>query len=1318
MSWQRKLGWAAIILVSFLVVIGLAGILVLRSTGFHKWVLAKMKQTASESIGGRVEIQSYTFSFPTLTANAYGITVHGTETQSAKPLLQADQLEITLKIVSLRYKRVDLKEIIVRHPVVNLLARKDGTLNLPHAPQKSNSSTSIWDLGIQHVLVSNGEVSYNDVKTPLDADLHDLQFETSSQGWTHTYGGSLSYRDGHLKYGTFKPLPHALNARFTANPSQFNLQPLVLRVASSAIQLDGSVQNFSNPTANGRYKITLYPQDLRSAFNNQDIPSGEITLAGSMRYQYDANRPLLRTLLVDGQLNSRELAVNSPDLRTVIRNLEGKFRLANGNLVARSFVADVLGGHLIADANMQNLYSTKAVSTVRATLQALSLAEARAAMKTDNFRQVRITGHIDGTADASWVGSTSNLKAHSDITLKAALASSQAGSTPVPLDGAVHLTYAKAPNLATLTNSFIRTLRTRLDLNGTAGQRLSLRVVAHAADLRELDTLAAALQKTNPQSTGNSTPTPSINLAGAADAQIAVQGTSRDPQIRGQIKASNLQVKNSQWRSLQLALQASKSGITIQSGSLLNARQGYLNFDGSAQLTNWHYEPANTINLQVTSRGLAINQLLELANLNYPVTGNPATDISLHGSQLNPVGKGSIRLLQARIYGQTMQTVSLQFTADGNAVNSSLTANMPAGAAKADLVLYPKDKGYEVRVNVPGIRLAQLQAVLGKNLQLQGVLTASASGRGTLDNPQLTATVQIPQLQVCQASLSGIKAQLDVADRKAQLALDSEIAQSSLQARGTVDLADGYYTRATFDTKALPIQGLIALFQPVKANGPTGQLEMHASLNGPLKNRDRLQAELVIPTLNASYQGLQIGNKNPIRVRYANSIAVVEPAEIAGTDTDLRLQGQMPLRGNAPVTLAAVGAVDMKLLRFFQSDLQSSGKLGLDVRATVAVSHPTLQGQLRVQDVTVLPPDAPVGVEHLNGVLDVSNERITITQLTGQSGGGRISATGIIGYRPQLQMNVALKAAGVRVRYQDAIRTVLDCDLNLQGTSEASTLNGRVIIENLGFTQSDLDLTQLASAFQTGSETAPSQGMANNLKLNISVESSQNLSLASTALNLEGSVHLKVVGTAADTVIVGRTSFDRGEVFLMSRRFHIQPGSVVSLDNPSRTEPVLNVSLGTTVNQYDLTLHFIGPLDKLRTNYISDPPLATADVINLLVRGQTVEQAEAAPSNVGASSLLAQGAASGVSSGIQKLAGFSSFSIDPTLGGNDSNPGARIALQKRLSKSFLFTFSTDVTSAQREIIQGEYQFNRRWSATVTRNENGGFAVDGKFHTTF
>ena len=163
---------------------------------------------------------------------------------------------------------------------------------------------------------------------------------------------------------------------------------------------------------------------------------------------------------------------------------------------------------------------------------------------------------------------------------------------------------------------------------------------------------------------------------------------------------------------------------------------------------------------------------------------------------------------------------------------------------------------------------------------------------------------------------------------------------------------------------------------------------------------------------------------------------------------------------------------------------------------------------------------------------------------------------------------------------------------------------------------------------------------------------------------------------------------------------------------------MLNILLTTTISQYNLSLSLRGPLNKMQTSYVSDPPLPTADIINLITRGKTSQQAAASPSNLAASSLLAQGAASQVSSGVQKLVGLSSLSIDPTLGGNNSDPGARIAMQKRVTNNFLFTFATDVTSAQRELIQGEYQFNKRWSASVTRDENGGFAVDGKYRKRF
>jgi translocation and assembly module TamB len=1304
------------VLVASITVLGVAGYLVLRSARFHGYLLAQIEKQASEATGAQVRIQDFALHVSGLGADAYGITVRGSELASSRPLAQAEQLMIRLKIVSLLRKKVDLREIVLRHPVVHLQLRKDGSTNLPTPPKSnSNASSSPFDLGIQHVVVEHGEIYYNDVKTPLDAELHELQAEIKAEPVGKGYNGSLSYRDGRVLYGDMKPLPHDLSASFNATPSEFTVKPLVLTVASSTIELEGEVRNYSRPYASGSYKITIHPQDARPALRNASIPTGEVTLTGSVRYQQQDNVPAVRALALDGHVSGRELAVSTADLSAVIRNVRGEFNLANGNLDVRELQADLLGGHMTATATMKHL-DANSTAKVHASMQALSLRAANGALRTARLDPMPMDGQISGTADAAWAGSVKNIEARAEITLKAALTGASAETRPVPVDGAVHLRYDSRSGVATLTNTFMHTPGTRVEMDGTTGQSLNLRIQAHAADLAEVNALAAAFQRVGPEGPARTSPPRSISLAGGADLQLLVDGSRSDPRIRGHLAGRSLQVENTQWRSLELRLEASKSGILIREGSLVNARQGHINFAVGSGLSNWHYLPSSPVTVEVNSRDLAINQLLQLARLDYPISGILSVDLSMHGSQLNPVGSGSVRLTQANVYGQPLHQLSIQSQGNGDALTSSLSMNLPAGSAKANLVYYPKRKGYEVQLDVPSVNLAQLQGVQERNPGVAGILTASANGRGTLDDPQLTLSAQVPRLQIRDASISGIKTNINVANHQAHLVLDSEVAQTSVQARGTMNIRDGYYIRANLDTKGMPIEGLLALYGPVQSNGPRGILEVHASAEGPLNDKNRIQAQLIIPTLKADYQGLQIGNTHPIRIHYANSIVALEPAEIAGTDTTLRLQGQLPLQGTAPVTLSAVGTVDMQLLRFVQRDLQSSGKLQFDVRAAGPTDHPTVQGQLRLQNVSMMSADAPVGLQNFNGVLDVSNDQVTIKQLTGESGGGQISARGTIGYRPQLQMNVALQAKNVRIRYQDAIRTVLGGDLNLVGTSQAANLNGRVLIDSLSFTQ-NFDLATLAGQIQSGPESAPSEGMANKIKLDIGVQTARDLNLTSSAVSLQGQANLHVVGTAADPVIVGRTEFTAGDIFLMNKRYQIERG-VIQFSNPNRTEPVLNLLLTTTINQYNLSLTFLGPLDKMQTSYISDPPLPTADVINLIARGQTTQQAATSPSNFGASSLLAQGAASEVSGGLQKLAGLSALSIDPTLGGNTSDPGARIAMQKRVTNNFLFTFATDVTSTQRELIQGEYQFNKHWSASVTRDENGGFAVDGKFHKRY
>jgi translocation and assembly module TamB len=95
------------------------------------------------------------------------------------------------------------------------------------------------------------------------------------------------------------------------------------------------------------------------------------------------------------------------------------------------------------------------------------------------------------------------------------------------------------------------------------------------------------------------------------------------------------------------------------------------------------------------------------------------------------------------------------------------------------------------------------------------------------------------------------------------------------------------------------------------------------------------------------------------------------------------------------------------------------------------------------------------------------------------------------------------------------------------------------------------------------------------------------------------------------------------------------------------------------------------------------------------------------------------GHSSQVSGKIANLAGVSQLQIDPGLGAdNGQNPGARIAIQQRVTSNLLVTFATDITSTQRQAIQVEYKLNPKWSVSGTRNQNGGFGVDGRYRKDF
>jgi translocation and assembly module TamB len=563
-----------------------------------------------------------------------------------------------------------------------------------------------------------------------------------------------------------------------------------------------------------------------------------------------------------------------------------------------------------------------------------------------------------------------------------------------------------------------------------------------------------------------------------------------------------------------------------------------------------------------------------------------------------------------------------------------------------------------------------------------------------------------------------------VQNHLATIALDSDIAKVYLKARGTVGIETPYMADIHLDSGKIDFQPLVALYAPAQAADLSGQTELHATLRGPLADKNRVEAHLEIPNLDVHYKQFQLAAAKPIIADYKNGTATLQPTSIRGTGTSIDAQAVVPVTTPKAASFLVKGNVDLGIAQMIVPDITSSGQLQFDIDSKRYGPGANLNGQIKIVNANLHTVDSPVGLDHVNGAINVTQTRLEISRFEGQMGGGTINATGAVAYRPGIQFHLGLSANNIRMRYPEGVRAILASNLALTGNTQESQLTGQVKIQRVSFTP-DFDLSTFTSQFSEGgsSDSGTPGSFTQGMKLNIAVQSTSQMNLVSSQVSIKGDANLRVVGTAADPVILGRTNLTGGEFFLAGNRYEVQHGTIDFL-NPVRTEPVLNIQVKTRIDEYNINLALSGPVERLQTTYTSDPALPPVDIINLIATGKTVESAAANPSPsptsaLGAQSLLASGISSQVSGKIAKLAGVSQLQIDPGLGtDNGQNPGARIAIQQRVTSNLLVTYATDVTATQRQAIQIEYKFNPKWSVSGTRNQNGGFGVDGRYRKDF
>jgi translocation and assembly module TamB len=1294
-----------------LVVIALIGIFaLLHNDAFRQHVLRIARTKLNEATGVEFRMRDFSVHLSGLSPSVdmYDVVIDGAPPKQIPPLLQVDHLSVGVQIVSLMSRKWYLKDIVIDHPTAHIFVDENGVTNLPQT-KNGGQNASVFDLGIRHVTLGRGEIYYNDHKSSLDADLHDLEFESSFDSGPRRYSGGLSYKDGRIFFQNLNPVVHSLLAEFEATPDTFTLKRSTVSSGASRFSLSATINDYLHPRVSATYQASLDMRELRQILTDATLPAGVMQLAGSARYESDPKKPVAKTVALDGNVTSNVLEIHTAKVNTVVRNLSARYMLQNGDGEVSDFRAQILGGGVDGSLMMHDITGAQ-VTELHASVHNIALASLQALVNANAGQDLQLTGTANAKVDANWKKSFDTLVARTDTEFHGTVtAHTTAIASQPPLlteEGKVRATYSAARQEISFEQSYIKLPQTTINLNGMVSKVAALQVQVQSNDLSEVETVADVF---------GALPQP-LGLGGSAAFNGTVRGSTTTPQINGQLSATSLKVKGTEWRSVRTGIDASPTRVVLRNGELVPAsNRGRMTFTISVGLDQWKFNDSSPFQIDGNASQLNIAELKNLVGAQAPVTGALSANISFHGSELNPIGSGTIAVTQATIADEPIQSANIDFQGTGDELRVKLGFRMPAGTAQANATYFPKRKAYEGQLQTAGFRIDQIRTLRTHNVNLSGTLNLNAKGSGTLDNPGVQFTAEIPQLQIDNERVNSIALQADIGNHVANVSIDSQSASLNtfVRGRGKINLTGDYETDASLDTAAIPLQPLFAVYLPTQANNLTGQTEVHATIHGPLREKTRLDAHVTIPSLTLAFRNdVQLAATQPVRLDYSQGVLSLQRTAIRGTGTDLQLQGTFPTAGTAPMTVVAQGTVDLSLAQLLDPDITSSGQIQFNIDGTGRRANPEVQGQVKIVNASFAGASLPIGMQNGNGVLVLTNNKLDIQQFNGNVSGGTLTATGGITYRPSLQFNVALNGHGLRTLFPDGVREGIDTNLSLVGSPNYAMLRGQVRLTEVSFSPTfDLNDILGAAGEAPGTLAAPSR-LAQNLHLDVNVISTSDLNLASSKLSLQGTANLRVSGTAAQPSVLGRVNLSAGDLIYRGNRYLLQPSALDFVD-PNQISPRVNLAVDTTIQQYDVHMLFRGTLDRLRTTYTSEPALPPSDIINLLVFGKTTEAqaANPTPGNLGAESMIASSVSSQLTSRVEKVAGISQLSVDPVLGGNGQNPGARLTVQQRVTGNMFVTFATDATSTQTQVIKLEYQATPRVSVSGVRDQNGGFAFD-------
>jgi translocation and assembly module TamB len=721
----------------------------------------------------------------------------------------------------------------------------------------------------------------------------------------------------------------------------------------------------------------------------------------------------------------------------------------------------------------------------------------------------------------------------------------------------------------------------------------------------------------------------------------------------------------------------------------------------------------------------------------YPIDGYLSGEYHLYGNYETPFGFGRLAIADGVAYGETFEsaTSALRFEGTGIRLDSIQIAKSTGTATGAAWVGWGGD--YSFNIDGRRIPVESLAALSFPRAPLSGLLSFTASGTGTFDEPRYDVTnIRVDDLFAGDEGIGQLTGRLSL--RGDLLTADFEAASPRLTASGSGRLAltpemDAEMTLRFNDASLDPY---LRFFEPRLSPYTRAIAGGTIRVVGELADVDQLVVEARVEQLDLELFDYPVRNEGPLQFSLDQHVVRVDQFRLAGEGTQLQLEGQISLHDRT-IDLDAKGDANLGILQGFYRNLRSRGTAALQAQITGSLDQPVFAGSARLSNGRIRHLSLPHGLEAINGSVFFDAGGIRIQDVTARLAAGQVRFGGRIamaGFTPG-ELNITAVGEQMLLRYPEGFRSRVDADLWLRGSVGSPILGGLVTVHDAVWTRRfelDPNLFNLGGG---GGPALPSPAPAAQtvpLRFDIQVNAPGSLRVENNLASIVSSAELRLQGTYDRPLLFGHAEIDRGSIIFEGNRYLVTRGSIDFLNPAGRIEPLFDIEAETRVrlpNQtFRVTIGVSGTLNQASMTLGSDPPLPNIDIISLLLgqttdvqnaelralRGEDTAEAQEALLRAAGVRLLTGSISAPVRSLVEETFGLTTAQITPTLGaeGDALTPSARLILGKRLSQRAFLTFSRALgTTAREQIIVLEYDQSDRVGFVFTQTGDRTFAIE-------